>query len=174
MTSEQIADKLYNLKFAVDVSSRYHAHRISTIKLISGCLETVELVASTSALVSTFYWSTTVTRSILFLAMLSGGLTWLQRTAKAIEFHYNQKAKFAGVAVMFPADLEKGTEEQLGKIEHMRAEIETPDTNGFQCLDILCHNEECQARGQRGGIKPMTWFQQHIGTWLIPIRYIEK
>lgn len=173
MKMEHLADKLYEHQFAAAASQRYHGARISAIKQLAGVLSAVELIAGTSALISTFCWSLSITRAVIFVAVLSSGLAWLQGAAKAIAFHYAQNAAWAELLALFPADLTTGTVETLAQVERLRATIEAADDRGFHCLDVLAHNEECQARGEHAHMRPLSWMQRHIGTWLLPLSYTE-
>jgi len=170
MKKEEITAKLYRQQFSVEASKRYHAHRIDTLVWCSGALQLVELVASTAALISTFAWSMTVTRGLIFFAGISAGLALVKRTQSGIRFHYEMKAAFGDLAILFPVDLEAGTKEQLEAIEHERQKIEKVDTRGFPCLDVICHNEVCLSLGREEEMKPLTWVQRYLGP-ILPIPY---
>ncbi|MGI5868655.1 MAG: hypothetical protein ACOX9C_04315 [Kiritimatiellia bacterium] len=170
MNKNEVTAELYRQQFAVEVSKRYHAHRIDSIRLWACALQGVELVASTSALVSTFAWSVTVTRGLILVAGLSAGLALVKRLADAEARHHEKKAAFGELSKRFPADLSTGTEALLEEVLRERREIEKDDTAGFQCLDVACHNEECFARGLHGDMQPLTWAQRNLGA-ILPLRY---
>ena len=170
MNADLLGKALYHQKFAVEVSKRYHAHRIDGVARLRGFLQAVELVASTAALISTFAWSLTVTRGLILVAGLSAGLSCVKKLHDAMAWHYAKKAEYGELLMRFPVDEDAGTVELLEEIVKRRGEIEKDDTGGFECLDIFLHNEVCRAWGNEDGTTPMTWWQEHAGL-MLPIKY---
>lgn len=172
MHKNELHAALFHQRFAVEVSKRYHAHRIDALVRVCGVLQMVELIASTAALASTFAWSVTLTRGLILVAGLSAGLAYVKKLHTSIARHYEKKAAFGALAMRFPVVLEKETDDLLADVVKERERIERDDTAGFECLDVLMHNQVCRVWGCEDAVKPMTWMQRHVGV-ILPLRYHE-
>lgn len=170
MNKDEIRTELYHQQFAVEVSKRYHAHRIDGVLRLCGFLQAVEIVASTAALASTFAWSMTITRGLILVAGLSAGLAYVKKLHTTAAWHYAKKAEYGELAMRFPVDKDAGTEELLQAVVKERERIELDDTGGFECLDVFCHNEVCRVWGRDDEAQPMTWTQYHLGM-ILPLKY---
>lgn len=173
MTQEQIADSLYDLQFAADRSKRYHAYRVDFHRGLCLTIQIVNCIAASAAFAKALDGWPLVKSCLCMAAALLSGVAAYQCLSKKIESHAEKKAKFGDLKMMFPVDLEKGTEEIIARIRDAREAIEKDDTRGFHCLDVLTHNEELQARGIKGQSKPLNWFQRILGCTVIPLSYRE-
>jgi len=173
MTSDEIAYALHEHHFATDRSKRYHAYRLACHRFSCIAIQIINCLVSAAVLVKILDGWPLLKTVLLGSASILSGVAAYQSISKRIESHADFKARFGELKKMFPPDLTEGSKETLAQIAAAREEIEKTDTRGFPCLDILMHNEECQARGMKEAMKPLNWFQRTIGCTLIPLSYRE-
>ena len=63
-------------------------------------------------------------------------------------------------------------EEVFERIRNAREDIEKNDGKIYECLDVLCHNDECLSRGWPDQCLPLSWLQRNVLVYL-PVRYTE-
>lgn len=168
MKRETLADKLWEQKFAICCSKRYHAHRMAWHQGMAYALQFVELCATSSVLLGLFgeKWR----QAMLGLGAIVAGMSLVQLAGKHLQWHAAKKEAFGELMKRIPVDEEDGTEELLREIVARREEIEKDDDAGFRCLDVLCHNEECLAQGLEKFMKPLSFWQRYVGT-ILPLKY---
>lgn len=171
MNQKEIAQALYEQQFSADRSKRYHAHRLAFHRLASTTIQFIEFAVTSALLMQLLDGWPTARTTILAAAAILSGIAAYQGVSKRIESHAEKKARFGDLKKLFPADLEKGSEELLTAVVEAREDIEKDDSRGFPCLDVLTHNEECLARGLMAAIKPLSLFQRTIGCALLPLPY---
>lgn len=163
-----VDEKIQKLKFEIACSKRYHARRMAWHKEMLFFLQFVELfVASAGLLVPmSELWH----RMILCLGFIVAGLSLVQVAGKNKQWHESKKAAFGELMKSILAKEGLWTEKDLRDILVRREEIEKDDDVGFRCLDIICYNEECIAEGLNKDVKPLSWWQRHVGK-ILPLDY---
>jgi hypothetical protein len=170
MKQEKIADALYEQQFAVDLSIRYHDHMVNTMISLSRFFEHIFFCVVGFFVGFSFIVGILPVFTVVLVTMVIILLHLLKSSLKSIRFHTNKRTLFLILNKTIPDDFLKCSETELTLIRNKRIDIEKDDTKSFPCLDILCHNEICIARGLIESVYPLTWTQRNIGR-IIPLNY---
>ena len=166
---ETVADKVWSQRFAISRSKWYHAHRMAWHQRIAYVLQFIELFATSSILLGLV--GANAQRWVLGLAAIVTGMSLVQLSGKHFQWHAAKKEAFGELMKMIPEDEDLATPELLHKIVVRREEIEKDDDKGFPCLDIVCHNEECNKLGLMHDKIRLSWWRRNVGT-ILPLDYI--
>ncbi len=166
--SRTVSERIWEQKFEISCSQRYHAHRMAWHQGMVFFLQFVELFTTFSVLLS--FHGERWQRVMLWIGFIMGSMSLVQLANKHLQWHAAKKGAFGELMKAIPANEESGTEKVLQEIVARREEIEKDDTVGFRCLDVLCHNEECLARGLNNDIIHLSWWQRHVGL-ILPINF---
>lgn len=176
MSNEDKANELLRafqgMQFGVEKSKRYHTARAFHHQVLAVAFQIVELCASSAVL---FNWLSSAPRlqhAVLAVAAIIAGLALVHQSLKKQSMHMEKKGAFAEIAKLFPADLSKGDESLFERIRNAREDIEKNDGKICECLDVLCHNDECLSRGWPDQCLPLSWLQRNVLVYL-PVRYTE-
>ncbi len=159
--SKTVAEKIWDQKFEISCSQRYHAYRMAWHQGMVLFLQFIELLMTFSVLLS--FHGERWQRVVLWISFILGSMSLVQIANKHLEWHTAKKIAFGELMKTIPVNEESGTEKDLQAIVARREEIEKDDTVGFRCLDVLCYNEECLARGLNNKIIHLPWWRRYIG-----------
>lgn len=167
--TKTVAEQINEQEFEISRSKRYHGHRMAWHQSMALFLQFVELCATSSVLLVPM--SKILQQIILCVGFIVAGMSLVQLAGKRLQWHAAKKAAFGELMKRILTTEEEWTEKDVRDILVRREEIEKDDDAGFRCLDALCYNEECLARGRYNEKLPLSWWQRNVGT-ILPIDYI--
>ena len=163
-----LADQIWEQKFEIGRSKRYHAHRMAWHHRIAFLFQFIELSATSSVLLGLI--GERFQPYILGLGAIVTGLSLGHLSGKYLQWHAAKKEAFGELMKIIPDNEEEATPDLLHRIVVRREEIEKDDDVGFRCLDMVCYNEECRARGLYDRMVHLSLWQRYVGT-IFPLDY---
>ena len=169
---EDIHDEFKRQNFVASRAIRYYTSRKTFWMTLLVSSEVLGLMLNASAFTFLFI-NLTIGKVIVAAACLLSLLIVCFQASTRCQKNLEQKVRFHDHLKLFPVDPAKETYELLKTIKDNRIAIEKDDDTLFPCLSVICHNQECVARGIPEEIKYLTWFQSNIGR-ILPIPYVPR
>ena len=142
-----MSDDLYKIDFAIGKSLRYHAKRRSFFDFIHRGSQAVSALAGSAAFVSLVGGQSPELAKIAaaLLAAVSALNLVIGFSERARQYDGLYK-RFSDLAVEI-AECTQPTEELVRKWKAARLRIEKDEPTPLSALNVICHNEEAEARG---------------------------
>jgi len=144
----EVADeaKLTQLEFSVSVSVRYHSKRRSWFDALARWPSVVSLVAGSAAFVSISQGMPTLATVASAATALFGGANLVFGFAERARRHDELVRKFTLLAAEI-AETATPSHSELRRWMGAKYRIEADEPTPNNVLNVLCHNEESEARG---------------------------
>lgn len=145
-----IKDRLFEEEFTVHKSLRYHAKRRSFFDALHRTAQAVTAISASAAfadIISTSPgWIATVGAFVLAVSSAADLVVGFSSRARQHDGLYQQFSDLAEEISM----LDQVTSEAAREFKAKRLRIEKDETSSIDAINVLCHNEECEARGLEG------------------------
>ena len=171
MTPEDIASSFYALRSDLERGLRYYGAMRNRCSLLAFLLQSVVALsasASFAGLLADF--SPTLQKGLALAAAATSLLALAERSGKRADAYARKRARFSEILRQLPVDYEKWTVETLESLTKARIEVEADEGPLYECLDVVCHNQQCLADGRPDEIRPLSWWQEYVLRFL-PVRY---
>ena len=171
MTADDLYREMYAQRFTAECSMRYHEHRAAFYQFALTGSQWLEAMLGASAFCVLLAGIPVIIAKVITAAITAVSmLAIILKSSERLKHHMSQKARLGTLLQNFPADLKSATEREFKKLRDGQLEIQKDDGRILDCLNVICHNAQCVAKGRADAIHPLTRLQSTFGSWL-PLRY---
>ena len=171
MTNEEIAERHYALRSDLERGLRYYGAMRNRCSLLAFVLQSViALSASASFAALLADLSPALQKGLALVAAAASLLSLAERSGKRADAYARKRARFSEILRQLPVDYAEWTVGTLTQLTRERLEVEADEGPLYECLDVVCHNQQCLADGRPDEIRPLSWWQEYVLRFL-PVRY---
>lgn len=150
---------LYSLDFTVHVSLRYHARRRAFFDAAHRISIALVAVGGSAGFVAILGDETTLAKFVTaFLAVVATLDLVIGYSERARDYDSLYR-RFSDLAVSI-AGVTDPSEDQIREWTSERMRIEKDEPTSIDVLNVICHNEEAEARGQSESKFKVRWWQR--------------